>query len=1098
MTNLISAFLRTLCARRSEIAARRPFTVFAMLIALAHAGVAQADFRLPAGGTLYQGQSLESPGGRYVLTLEGSGNLVLRVEGYQIWQTNTPGADRLEMQAGDGNLVMYQGGTARWQTNTASGANAGSYLEMQDDGNVVLNRASGSTLTGVTNTAGGHPPSWWLGRNGWLPTGGELTRGTYRLRNQENGDVALIVDGWYRLWGTGAGAPGWMAMQDDGNLVQYRQDGTVWASWTNGNYGAHLEIDSTGEMIIKDAGGTPIWYSGTGGSQSAPPPKITINGVSDSSQQALQVLPGGQIPGFVENVPATSGYALELYELGGCCDVNDRKASPFYLTQHDQSFTFTAPTYAANFQVFLVTTGAVRSEVLIGPRVFVQPVPTLTIQGGTPSTVINGQNMFLNVAYPVTTPDSWVGLFEMGAGAASPPLVKRYWNGSEQRPGSGPTSTPITVAIPATAPGGKYYEFRYYASDTATAPLQSTQVFWVKVRPPQVTIDGLSYGAAPIVKYKGTSVTVHVSGVAPGGRYWIEMLKENLWTANPQLYYWTSNDLPAGDSDTIFDLGTHNATEYPLYVYVVGIDQNNNDEVLSRGPDLFIKTPVQTTTTLTINGVGYPGPAYVAPGTPFDAIVKNGPNGANDRVVIGSVTQFSSFVVDAITRRASFAGLPEGTYPTRFETCNGNFTCTFVVNGPTLEVGPLLKVTVNDVGPEAQQVSVDPGAAITLKVVGPGNVYANDRVVLVRQANNAVTSYPLGGQRETSGAAPGDKDIYFVYLMSAGSNQGGTEVIAASGPNVRVGKGLDGVDTRYYYDTDAIGSVRLITGAAGAVEARKDFLPFGSGWATTTSTAQGDRIGFSGKERDSETSLEYSAARYLAANLGRFLSADSSVFADPGNPQSWNVYSYSFNNPLRFFDPSGKVPCEVQESPTDASSGICEKPDPYETKIPPLTNFRYNLFAGKTSPEVTVQPLQDPTACTMDQNIKTAYRLRLDTMMALVNGDWTAFTSRVFAFPSLVGNRMPWDFKQQRPGDAALENYGNMHFGAVGRAFGLPGEVLLWGAGGAQTVAGTSRIEWGSPWKFKRPYGDDPNDQKWIQVGIDYYNRVGTAGTFCR
>jgi RHS repeat-associated protein len=291
---------------------------------------------------------------------------------------------------------------------------------------------------------------------------------------------------------------------------------------------------------------------------------------------------------------------------------------------------------------------------------------------------------------------------------------------------------------------------------------------------------------------------------------------------------------------------------------------------------------------------------------PFDAIVKNGPNGANDRVVIGSVTQFSSFVVDTTTRKASFGGLPQGTYPTRFETCDGNFTCTFVVNGPTLEVGPLLKVTINDVGPEAQEVSVDPGAALNFKVVGPGNVYTNDRIVLIRQANNTVTSFPLGGQREIPGTAPPDKDIYFVYLMSTGSNQVGTEAIAANGPNLKVGKGLDGVDTRYYYDTDAIGSVRLITGDTGAVEARKDYVPFGGEWLST-STPQSDRVLFAGQERDAESGLDYFGARYLSSNSGRFTSPDPIKFTADRLTSPWRLgrYQYARNSPVVYVDRLG-------------------------------------------------------------------------------------------------------------------------------------------------------------------------------------------------
>jgi len=69
------------------------------------------------------------------------------------------------------------------------------------------------------------------------------------------------------------------------------------------------------------------------------------------------------------------------------------------------------------------------------------------------------------------------------------------------------------------------------------------------------------------------------------------------------------------------------------------------------------------------------------------------------------------------------------------------------------------------------------------------------------------------------------------------------------------------------------------------------------------------RISFhnEGQEYDPETGLYYYNARYYDPEIGRFLSADAMI-PDPGNPQSFNRYSYVLNNPLRYTDPSGHVP----------------------------------------------------------------------------------------------------------------------------------------------------------------------------------------------
>jgi len=63
---------------------------------------------------------------------------------------------------------------------------------------------------------------------------------------------------------------------------------------------------------------------------------------------------------------------------------------------------------------------------------------------------------------------------------------------------------------------------------------------------------------------------------------------------------------------------------------------------------------------------------------------------------------------------------------------------------------------------------------------------------------------------------------------------------------------------------------------------------------------------FTGKERDSETGLDYFGARYFSGAMGRFTSPDPpGLDQSEDDPQSWNLYSYVRNNPLRFIDPTG-------------------------------------------------------------------------------------------------------------------------------------------------------------------------------------------------
>lgn len=66
------------------------------------------------------------------------------------------------------------------------------------------------------------------------------------------------------------------------------------------------------------------------------------------------------------------------------------------------------------------------------------------------------------------------------------------------------------------------------------------------------------------------------------------------------------------------------------------------------------------------------------------------------------------------------------------------------------------------------------------------------------------------------------------------------------------------------------------------------------------------RCEFTGKERDSETGLDFFLTRYYSGPQGRFLSPDpQNAGSSPEDPQSWNAYAYARNNPLLYTDPDG-------------------------------------------------------------------------------------------------------------------------------------------------------------------------------------------------
>jgi hypothetical protein len=108
--------------------------------------------RLNPGNELAVMGSIKSQDGRWTLTMQADGNLVLyRSGGRARWATGTYGktVSRAIMQ-GDGNFVMY-GPDGKYIWDTATDRHPGAWLIVQNDGNVVIYGPAGNPLW-ATNT----------------------------------------------------------------------------------------------------------------------------------------------------------------------------------------------------------------------------------------------------------------------------------------------------------------------------------------------------------------------------------------------------------------------------------------------------------------------------------------------------------------------------------------------------------------------------------------------------------------------------------------------------------------------------------------------------------------------------------------------------------------------------------------------------------------------------------------------------------------------------------------------------------------------------------------------------------------------------------
>jgi RHS repeat-associated protein len=271
----------------------------------------------------------------------------------------------------------------------------------------------------------------------------------------------------------------------------------------------------------------------------------------------------------------------------------------------------------------------------------------------------------------------------------------------------------------------------------------------------------------------------------------------------------------------------------------------------------------------------------------------------------------------------------------------------------------------------------------------------------------------------------------------------------------------------FYYTGESPGHVTGLVSSAEQMANEYQYTPWGEALQASESVEQPLR--YMAREYDSESGLYYVRARYYDPELARFNSEDPIGLAGGINP-----YVYAGNDPVNNTDPLGlypktrriQFPLFPQRNRYHPGALIDEIPN---------EDLLVELGVGAPSiaePEFSYCPAvpESPSGVSLRRNIRIAELHRLDP-------------AREAWFYLTVRNGGPWDYKQR--GDQ-YQAFGNFNYGATGAAAGFPDVILLRAAGAAQVRAGTSSPEWGTP-SGGPPYGDDPEDQKFIMQGITYY-----------
>jgi RHS repeat-associated protein len=143
------------------------------------------------------------------------------------------------------------------------------------------------------------------------------------------------------------------------------------------------------------------------------------------------------------------------------------------------------------------------------------------------------------------------------------------------------------------------------------------------------------------------------------------------------------------------------------------------------------------------------------------------------------------------------------------------------------------------------------------------------------------------------------EDILFDY-------DGNNELTAryTHGPGIDDPIAMDRGGESNFYHSDGLGSITQITDSSKQILASYGYDAFGNITSQTGSLT--NSYTFTGREYDPESGLYYYRARYYDPTTGRFLSADPV----PGYliiPLSLNLYPYTWNNPINYRDPDGRL-----------------------------------------------------------------------------------------------------------------------------------------------------------------------------------------------
>ena len=286
--------------------------------------------------------------------------------------------------------------------------------------------------------------------------------------------------------------------------------------------------------------------------------------------------------------------------------------------------------------------------------------------------------------------------------------------------------------------------------------------------------------------------------------------------------------------------------------------------------------------------------------------------------------------------------------------------------------------------------------------------------------------------------------------------------------------------TTYYYITNLQGDVMELVDANGNTVASYTYSPYGKVLTAEGALAETNPLRYRGYYYDSESGLYYLQSRYYDPNTGRFINADSYAGTGQG-VLGYNMFAYCNNTPIQFKDQAGTACVDAYHSGSEAISG-------------------------------TVGCLRDVTQevdAALRESIHDGERWCAEARAAFSRGSFAdapvnpglaVRSSAYLDFYDKVNHEAQWDIKVPKRWEETIktpypgqiytpvlyhgqimtpERLGNCTYGVLGRAYGIPLQILY---AGSYVAAGCPRN--GSD------LANEMTDRIYIEYGYSIYHKV--------